>query len=605
MEATVTVKSPEKVPRGGGEQERRFVQLGPDSVTLAAESIGINNLPVNVARALAEDVSYRVREVASLAALFLKHSKKRKLTVSDMNLALKWSDVEQVLGQGGGQEVAASQLYTYLSEADVFVERDSELDLVEQSISSNICVEEEVRLDVGASWLAVEGAAQPGATDPVTLTPALVQYYNALVSHVLGDSEPLCTTILCDIRSNTKLAPLLPYLVTFIRQGMKKYPNKPQLTIRLLRLMSALFSNPHLNLSPKPYLSHLVTALLTTILAQDPAYFSVEHISLTASILSLALSRWATPVNQLRCQTLKHLREFVSPERFGMSPHAQYGALTSLTLLGSDTLCESLSPWPHTLWDQLEHLSYQHHEGMISLLWAAIRRAGATILNHWLEQDGHCTPCWQLYGDLYSYFGPSLLQEVRLFWPGFCNSTMARQGKVGDTLGRMRLRKLKVINKQKGELRSEELGEDRDKLEPMLTASQNFDYLADMGVPSDIFEPVSDLDRRDNMMDMNMEQQYKQPSYSLSYRVLEMFPHTKAIRPRPSTILIQLPLCRQWPQERLRQTKLGTSHGRGVTKQSVVPWRQVVCGGRVGTAQRRKDMGKIEKLPNYIDMFCS
>jgi len=605
MEATVTVKSPEKVPRGGGEQERRYVQLGPDSVTLAAESIGITNLPVNVARALAEDVSYRVREVASLAALFLKHSKKRKLTVSDMNLALKWSDVEQVLGQGGGQEVAASQLYTYLSEADVFVERDSELDLVEQSISSRICVEEEVRLDVGASWLAVEGAAQPGATDPVTLTPALVQYYNALVTHVLGDSEPLCTTILSDIRSNTKLAPILPYLVTFIRQGMKKYPNKPQLTIRLLRLMSALFSNPHLNLSPKPYLSHLVTALLTTILAQDPAYFSVEHISLTASILSLALSRWATPVNQLRCQTLKHLREFVSPERFGMSPHAQYGALTSLTLLGSDTLCESLTPWPRTLWDQLEHLSYQHQEGMVSLLWAAIRRAGATILNHWLEQDGHCSPCWQLYGDLYSYFGPSLLQEVRLFWPGYCTSTMARQGKLGDTHGRMRLRKLKVISRQKGELRPEEMGEDRDKLQPMLTASQNFDYLADMGVPSDIFEPVSDLDRRDNMMDMNMEQQYKQPSYSLSYRVLEMFPHTKAIRPRPSTILIQLPLCRQWPQERLRQTKLGSSHGRGAAKQSVVPWRQVVCGGRVGTGHRRRDGGKIEKLPNYIDIFAS
>ena len=604
METASSGKSPDKVARGGGE-ERRFVQLGPDSVTVAAESIGINNLPVNVARALAEDASYRVREVASLAALFLKHSKKKKLTVADMNLALKWSDVEQVLGQGGGEEVATSQLYTYLPEGDIFVERDSEVDLVEQSISPNrVCTEQEVRLDVTASWLAVEGAAQPGA-EPLTLTPALVQYYTALVTHVLGDSDTLCTTILCDIRSNTKLAPLLPYLVTFIRQGMKKYPSKPQLTIRLLRLMSALFSNPHINLSPKPYLSHLVTALLTTILGQDLS--SVDHIPLAASILSLALARWATPVNQLRCQTLKHLREFISQESGRVTPEAQYGALTTLTLLGAPVLCDSLSPWPQHLCDQLDNLSTQKQEGMVPQLWAAIRRAGATLINYWLEQEDHFTPSWQLYGELYSYYGPSLVQEVKLLWPGFSldrTLPVARQGKLGDTHGRMRLRKLKVIAKQKGEHRSEELGEDRDNLEPMLTVSQNFDYLADMGVPSDIFEPVSDLDRRDTMMDMSMEH-YKQPSYSLSYRVLEMFPQTKAVRPRPSSIKIQLPLCRQWTQDRLKQTRLGMSQGRGVAKQSLVPWRQVVSGGRVGTAHRRKEGGRIEKLPHYIDVLLS
>ena len=38
----------------------------------------------------------RTREVASLAALFLRHGRKRKLSVDDMNRALKWSDVGQV-----------------------------------------------------------------------------------------------------------------------------------------------------------------------------------------------------------------------------------------------------------------------------------------------------------------------------------------------------------------------------------------------------------------------------------------------------------------------------------------------------------------------------
>lgn len=68
------------------------------------------------------------------------------------------------MGHSGGEEVAPSQLFTYLPEGDIFVEKDSELDLVEQSINpSRLCMEQEVRLDVTGSWLVVEGAAQPGA----------------------------------------------------------------------------------------------------------------------------------------------------------------------------------------------------------------------------------------------------------------------------------------------------------------------------------------------------------------------------------------------------------------------------------------------------------
>jgi len=606
MDSPVSVKSPEKTVRGS--EERRFVQIGPDSISVSAETIGISNLPANAARALAEDASYRVREVTSLAALFLKHSKKRKLSVADMNLALKWSDVEQVMGHSGGEEVATSQLFAYVPENEIFVDRDREVDLVELSLMpTQQNIEQEVRLEVTANWLHVEGAPQSGA-EPLNLTPALVQYYSALVTNVLGDSEPLCSTMLKDIRSNTKLSPLLPHLITFIRHGMNKYSNKPQLTIRMLRLLSALFSNPYLNLSPKPYLSHLVTALLRTILGQDPSS-SVEHIPLAASILSLALSRWATPVNQLKCQTLKHLTEFVTQERGPVPALAQYGAMTSLTLLGPEVLCESLTPWPRVLWDQLERMSSKPQDGINCLLWAAIRKAGAIVINYWIKQNRDDV-CWALYEELYSFFGPSIVPEVNLIAPGYCldkAGNSARMSKISDSNGKMRLSKVKVISRNKTESRSDDIGKNRNNLEPILTASQNFDYLADMGVPSDIFEPVSDLDRRESVMDMNLESHYKHstPGHSLSYRVMEMFPQTKAVKPRPHSIMIQLTGCRPWSQDRLRQVKLGSSLGRGISKQSVVPWRQVVTGGRIGAFYRRRDFGRIERIPNYIDVLLS
>ena len=498
-------KSPDKAARLGGtygktgDTEKRFVQLSPDSVTAAAESIGINNLASNVSRALAEDATYRVREVASFCSLLLKHSKKRKLSVRDMNRALAWCGVAPVLGQGGGGEVSPGQLFHYLPEGELFVERDSEVDLVEDALGPGWQGAPPPALEVTASWLAVEGAALPGG-EAVQLSPALAQYYSALVSCLLGDSEDLCSTILKDVRTNPKLAPLIPYLVTFIRQGMKRHPNKPKLNTRILRLLSSLFSNPHLNLSPKPYLSHLVTALLTTILSPEPSSSSLTP--LCASILALALSRWATAVNQLQVQTLRHLREFLGPDR-SSGPHraAQYGALTTLTMLGPEVLCET--PWPGHLCRELEG---RHQEP----LWGALRRAGALRLNHMLEQTEHCTPDLRLYGDLYVIFGDSLLPEVRPLDPQVCSGGV----RPVEVPGRLRLRKVRLLG------RRQEPRQAREPRDQLFTASQNFDFLADM--PSDIFETEMEIDPR--LPEASGRGSGRQPSYSMGARVREVFP---------------------------------------------------------------------------------
>ena len=90
--------------------------------------------------------------MASLAALFLRHGRKRKLSVDDMNRALKWSDVGQVcsywlisfdlsllvigqvLGQGHGEEtVSVSSLYHHIpqpSDTDLYIDTDRDVDLV-------------------------------------------------------------------------------------------------------------------------------------------------------------------------------------------------------------------------------------------------------------------------------------------------------------------------------------------------------------------------------------------------------------------------------------------------------------------------------------------
>lgn len=53
---------------------------------------------------------------------------------------------------------------------------------------------------------------------------------------------------------------------------------------------------------------------------------------------------------------------------------------------------------------------------MVPLLWAAIRRAGATIVNHWLLEEGHYSPTQELYGSstLLQPFIPG--EQVPLPW---------------------------------------------------------------------------------------------------------------------------------------------------------------------------------------------
>ena len=50
-----------------GRDERCFAKLSPETVELIAESLGIGNLAPAVAAALAEDATYRCRQIANVS----------------------------------------------------------------------------------------------------------------------------------------------------------------------------------------------------------------------------------------------------------------------------------------------------------------------------------------------------------------------------------------------------------------------------------------------------------------------------------------------------------------------------------------------------------
>jgi len=618
-------------------EEKRFVQIPPENIVMAAESIGISSLNPNISRSLAEDATYRCREIASVCSQLLRHSKRRRLNGEDVNRALKWADVEPVYGYSGGPEVTPAQMFQHLPEVDLFVERSNDLELAD--IISQPVHDIEENISVTGEWLSVEGVPPSEDGGPISLpqssfTPALIQYYTALTTHLLGDSEQLCSVMLRDIRTNPKISPLLPFLVTFNRNSMQRHSLKPEIIVRLLRLMSSVFSNQYLNLAPKPYLSHLVTALLSSLIFERKDRVpdklpSLEHVPLAASILRQALDRWATPINQLRSQTLRALREYISPARQGtVSYHSQYGALSAMVALGAPVLEECLLPhlqhYLVSLSSQMEISTKGPNLQVLNLVWGTVREAGLSILNHLKDED---VPVTKNSGDsedqsdlaidpkcvyqiLYDHYGDSLVMDLKKL----CHHTPISKSK--EQPGKMRLRRIvggktrfrsgSHHSKQGGNMISAP-GSTVGKIQSgIFTSNQNtFDYLADMGVPSDIFEPSDILDKpeqkyRDSDMDYSSGlAQGRSGSLHFSAKISQVFPDCRLSRPRVPWIRVDLGPCRQWNPERLRQgkpTRNPPSH-----KESV-PWRQHAVGGRIGTAYRRKHKPYITKVPSYLNM---
>jgi hypothetical protein len=71
-------------------EEKKYVQLSPDSVCHLAESVGLSNLNPVVARALAEDASYRCRELASVSYSFLFSFSGSKVQVFKRSFLICW-----------------------------------------------------------------------------------------------------------------------------------------------------------------------------------------------------------------------------------------------------------------------------------------------------------------------------------------------------------------------------------------------------------------------------------------------------------------------------------------------------------------------------------
>ncbi|CAK1548450.1 unnamed protein product [Leptosia nina] len=301
-----------------GDQESGYgSSLTLDSMKVIAESVGIANLGEDAAKELADDVTFRLKVIVQDAMKFMNHSKRQKLSITDIDHSLKSKNIEAQYGflqpdslpfrfaSGGGRELH-------------FIE-EKEIDLSEVLSAPP----PKIPLDISlrAHWLSVDGV-QPTvpenppplskesqkleSVDPITklskpankdaagkpvcgkaarlkasesvhvkqlatheLSVEQQLYYKEITEACVGSDEGRRAEALQSLACDPGLHEMLPRMCTFISEGVKVnvVQNNLALLIYLMRMVKALLDNQSLYL--EKYLHELIPAVSTCIVSRQ------------------------------------------------------------------------------------------------------------------------------------------------------------------------------------------------------------------------------------------------------------------------------------------------------------------------------------------------
>ncbi|XP_068148740.1 transcription initiation factor TFIID subunit 6 isoform X1 [Drosophila tropicalis] len=438
--------------------------ISAESIKVIAESIGVGSLSDDGAKELAEDVSIKLKRIVQDAAKFMMHAKRHKLSVRDIDMALKVRNVEPQYGfvakdfvpfrfaSGGGRELHFTE--------------DKEIDLSE--LTSNSSLKIPLDLTLRSHWFVVEGI-QPtvpenppplskdsqfmdsvnpvikldqglnkdAAGKPTTgkmhklknvetihvkqlatheLSVEQQLYYKEITEACVGSDEPRRGEALQSLGSDPGLHEMLPRMCTFIAEGVKVnvVQNNLALLIYLMRMVRALLDNPSLFL--EKYLHELIPSVMTCIVSKQLCMRPEldNHWALrdfASRLMAQICKTFNTLTNNLQTRVTRIFSKALQNDKTHLS--SLYGSIAGLSELGGEVIKVFIIPRLKFISERIEP----------HLLGSSISNTDKTAAGHIRAMLQKCCPpilkqmrsppdTAEEYKVDFGFLGPSLCQAV-------------------------------------------------------------------------------------------------------------------------------------------------------------------------------------------------
>ncbi|KAI5192516.1 transcription initiation factor TFIID subunit 6 [Nematocida sp. AWRm77] len=253
-----------------------------------AQSKGLPEIEEENLKILAQDLEYRLKELAQEASKFMVASKRVKLTIEDVNYALLSKEVDPLLGY----DTSDSLVFKVIPGSSLYYVPDEEVDL--ESVLNAPLPKIPHKPVVSKHWLAIEGVQPQIPQNPLPvekmpetkkddslaamkedieirnhmkhlLSKELQMYYEKIVQFVKS-KESVALAAEC-LQKESGIQQLIPYFVHFFNEEILKNLRNGSYLISVIQVYESLIKNQMIFI--EPYMHQMLPSLLTCVVGKS------------------------------------------------------------------------------------------------------------------------------------------------------------------------------------------------------------------------------------------------------------------------------------------------------------------------------------------------